>query len=301
MTSNPFDQPVREFLAYLRIECGLADNTLEAYIFDVNKLTDYCAEHGVTSLDRFSMGELIGHLRQLREDGLSSRSIARHLSSIRMFCRFTTANGYSQTDPSKLLETPRIWKTMPGVMHRKQVDKLIATPTEVDDRYCLRDRAMMEVMYSTGCRASEIGSLKISDVHMDIGVIKVTGKGNLQRIIPIGGRAEDAIDRYVCELRPKLLRKDRVTSALFITNRSTPLDRIQVWNIIKKYARRAGMGSVHPHMLRHSFASHLLSGGADLRIVQELLGHQNIVTTQIYTHVDRERLKSIIQNHHPRP
>ncbi len=298
--AEPFSQPAREFAGYLRVECGLAPLTLEAYAADLQRLIAFAAARGVSEPNGLDAVLLIEHARQLRADGLSSRSIARHLSTVRMFCRFCQVNGYTETDASELLETPRMWRRMPDVMHVKQIEKLLESLDPAAPLY-LRDRALIETMYACGLRAGEVGRLALDDLHTDLGVVKITGKGERQRIVPIGRLAQQAVDEYLQRLRPKLVRADSPTDALFVTQRSTPLDRIQVWNIIKKHARRAGLSTVHPHTLRHSFATHLLSGGADLRVVQELLGHAKIGTTQIYTHVDRERLKQVVQKHHPRP
>jgi integrase/recombinase XerD len=298
--AETFNQPVNAFLAYLRVECGLAANTLEAYSLDLRDLTRFCEAQAIADPKQLSLSILIEHARSLRAAELSSRSIARHLATIRMFCRFLWANGYIPTDPSEMVETPKMWHTVPDVMHPKQIQKLLATPQPTESMY-LRDIAMLELLYATGCRASEIGAMDTGDFHESLGVIKVTGKGNKQRIIPMGKPAMAAVRKYMDELRPKLLREDRPTGRLFLTRRGTPVDRIQVWNIVKKHARRAGMREAHPHTLRHSFATHLLAGGADLRIVQELLGHAMVATTQIYTHVDAERLRKVITTHHPRP
>ena len=297
--ATPFSQPVRDFFTYLRIECGLAPNTLSAYRDDLERLLEFCAARSITAAEQLDFAVLVDHMKNLRAGGLSGRSIARHLATIRMFSRFLTANGYCPSDPSELLQTPRMWRTVPDVMHAKQVEKLLAAVDPASRTY-LRDRAMLELMYACGCRASEIGSLRVADLHTDLGVVLINGKGGKQRLVPVGRPALKAIDEYLHELRPKLVWEDRPTDRLFVTLRSTPLDRIQVWHIVKRYARAAGMGTVHPHTLRHSFATHLLAGGADLRVVQELLGHSDIATTQIYTHVDRERLKAIMKKHHPR-
>jgi integrase/recombinase XerD len=294
------NQPVHEFLSYLRIECGLSPHTLGAYQTDLRALTAFCEERGIDLPRGLDMATLVEHLRDLRAEGLSSRSIARHLSTIRMFCRFLRANGYIPDDPSELLESPRAWRTVPRVMHTQHVKRLLDASGERLP-LALRDQAIMELMYATGCRASEVGRIRLNDVHLDLGVVRIHGKGNRQRIVPLGQPAQRAVKEYLQELRPRLLREDRPTDALFITRRSSPLDRTQVWNIVKKHASRAGLPGVHPHMLRHSFATHLLAGGADLRVVQELLGHARVTTTQVYTHVDNDRLRQVVKRHHPRP
>ena len=165
----------------------------------------------------------------------------------------------------------------------------------------LRDKALLELMYATGCRASEAGDLKMADLHNDLGVVKITGKGNRQRLVPIGRHAAEAIEQYLQELRPRLVKEARPTDRLLLSERGTPMNRFTVWHTVKKHAARAGLRDVHPHTIRHTFATHMLSGGADLRVVQELLGHARVTTTQIYTHVDQSRLRSIVKKHHPRP
>ena len=291
---------LRDFMAYLRIECGLAANTLSAYEHDLKTLIGHAAGKGITSPEQIDAVLLIEHGRWLYEQGLSSRSISRHLSVIRVFCRFLTANGYLSEDPSALLESPRMWKRLPNVMHVKHVERLLES-LDPNERLHLRDRAMIELMYASGTRASEVCGITGPDLFEDLGMVKVTGKGGHQRLVPIGQQAMKATDEYRRSLRPQLVREDRPTDALLLTRRGTPMDRIDVWNVIRKHSRRAGLKDIHPHTLRHSFATHLLAGGADLRVVQELLGHAKVTTTQIYTHVDHDRLKSVIEKYHPRP
>ncbi len=297
--AEPYSQPVRDFLAYLRVECGLSPHTLSAYELDLRQLTGYLIERGINDLRSISFPLLVDHLKRLRADGLSSKSIARHLSAIRMFCRFLTANGQLEDDPSALLETPKTWRTVPVVCHTKHIEAMFEA-IDPAEPMALRDRAILELMYATGCRASEIGQVQLADLHDELGVVKVTGKGNKQRIVPIGRPALQWIARYRRELRPELAREDRPTDALFLTRRGTPVDRFRIWHLVTKYAKLAGVSGVHPHTLRHSFATHMLAGGADLRVVQELLGHAKVTTTQVYTHVDRERLHAIVKQHHPR-
>jgi len=298
--ADPFSQPVRDFLSYLRVECGLAANTLEAYGADLKRLSDFLVDRGITRLADVDGPTLIDHLRDLRAQGLASSSIARHLATLRAYGRFCYSARYCDRDPAENLERPTTWKKLPHGIHTKQIDRLLEAP-QPGDRMHLRDRALIELMYATGCRASEAGALTLDDLHRDVRVVKITGKGNRQRLVPIGGPAMAAIDDYLEGLRPKLLRPDKPTAALLLTERGTPMSRFVVWAAVKKLAARAGLRDVHPHTLRHTFATHLLGGGADLRVVQELLGHAQVTTTQIYTHVDQGRLKAIIDNHHPRP
>ena len=298
--ASRFNQPVREFLAYLRVECGLAANTLESYELDLRKFGAFLAAQGDDDPANLTGKMMIDHLRQLRADGLASSTVARHLATLRSFGRFLTASGLCQNNPAEMLERPAMWKRLPQSMHTKQIDRLLAAPQPCDRLYH-RDVAILETMYATGCRASEIGTMTVSDFHHDVGVLKITGKGNRQRIVPIGRPAIEAIRNYLIQQRPALVREDKPTDALFLTQRGSPVDRFIIWSMITKLSRRAGLSGIHPHTLRHTFATHMLSGGADLRVVQELLGHARVTTTQIYTHVDQGRLKSVIQKFHPRP
>jgi integrase/recombinase XerD len=294
-----FNQQVREFLAYLRIECGLSDNTCCAYESDLTRLVNALADEGLTDLGQVDMTRLVAHLRRLKAEGLSTRSITRHLCAMRMFFRFCHANGRCPTDPAELLESPRNWRTMPQVMHTKHVQAMLEA-IDPAESMALRDAALIELLYATGARASEIGRVTVSDLHAELGVVRLLGKGKRQRIVPVGQPALDAARRYLAELRPRLAREDRPTEALLLSRLGRPLDRFRVWQLVRKRAARAGVRAVHPHTLRHSFATHLLAGGADLRVVQELLGHAKVTTTQIYTHVDRERLHQVVKTHHPR-
>lgn len=296
----PFAQPVDSFLAYIRIECGLSENTLLAYSRDLIRFSEDMENRGITDPNQLDLSHLVEHFRTLRTDGLAPASISRHISTIRMFCQFLVSQNMMRKNPATLLESPKLWRRMPDVIHVKQINALLEA-VDLDATYGLRDLAVLETMYATGCRASEIGQMTLGAYHRDLGIIRITGKGNKQRIVPLGQPALTAIDQYIESLRPDLLKARHRTDAIFLSSRGRPLDRIAVFRLIKKYAAKAGLRDLHPHMLRHSFATHLLSGGADLRVVQELLGHTSITTTQIYTHVDRDRLKTVINQHHPRP
>lgn len=298
--ADGFSKPVREFLAYLRVECGLAPNTLSSYAFDLKRLRAFLEQRGCAGWQQLDAAALIDYLQGLRRDEMTGATIARHLAAMRAFGRFMLYYGYCSEDPTELLERPVTWQKLPHGVHVKQVEKLLHAP-QPEERLYWRNRAILETLYATGCRASELGGIDLNDLHPELGVVKITGKGGRQRLVPIGRPALDAIDDYLRELRPKLLRPDRPTSRLFLTHRGTPIDRFGVWHLVKKCAARAGMAHVHPHTLRHTFATHLLSGGADLRVVQEMLGHERVTTTQIYTHVDSSRLKAVIDAHHPRP
>ncbi len=240
------------------------------------------------------------HLQKLQVKGLEISSIARHVATIRVFCRFIASAGYIRKNPAELLSQPSSWKRLPNVLAAEQIGKLIQAP-DTDDPLCLRDIALLELLYAGGLRASELAKLKIDWFHPDLGVIRVMGKGRKERLVPIGKPAVKALQNYLGELRPQLVREDRQTDLMFLSRTGLPITRVVVWQIVKRMAQRAGLRDVHPHTLRHSFATHLLAGGADLRVVQELLGHSNIRTTQIYTHVDHTRLQQVINKFHPRP
>ena len=389
------------FFAFIRVECGLSANTIQAYRRDLFDLWADLDAHGVPDLSRAQPQALSDHLVRLkREREMEASSIARHLATIKVFYRWLFAEGRIAKNPADLLEQPTRWKRLPGVLSPKQMRALLEAPspamyapkarrggataggassrradesdTSGDERGApplwLRDRAMLELMYACGLRASEVGALAIRDVLSDIGALKVTGKGDKQRLVPMGKPAEIALDVYQRECRAMLARggstqdlddedrspasadrsRDREGavsrgtpiptndasrspvvraheradaqglrplpdgrgsvpraheekgSRLFLSRSGKPLERVAVWQIVKRCAAAAGLHDVHPHTLRHSFATHLLIGGADLRVVQELLGHADIATTQIYTHVDQRRLKDVHRKHHPR-
>jgi integrase/recombinase XerD len=298
--ADRLSQPVREFLTYLRVECGLSANTLISYESDITRLAQFLLTRSITSFSALTPQLIIDHLKSLRAQRLSGSSIARHLCAIRAFGRFLVHYRYLADDPTELLERPTTWQRVPHAVHLKHIEKLLAAPDPADKLY-LRDIALLEFMYATGCRASEVGSVSLPDLHLDLGIVKLTGKGDKQRLVPVGRPAVTAIAAYLRDLRPALLRPDKPTDKLFLTERGRAMDRFIIYATIDKHATRAGLVGVHPHTLRHTFATHLLGGGADLRVVQELLGHANVTTTQIYTHVDQGRLKAIVTKYHPRP
>lgn len=300
----PFDEPVREFLTYLRVEAGLASATLEAYGRDLDDLRRDLRARRIGSPQQIKPDHLAEHLRGLhRKRRLQPTSIARHLATIRVFCRFLFANGLTKDNPARLLETPTRWKRLPGVLSPKNIKKLLAAPAPEHGRLWLRDKALLELMYAAGLRASEVADLKCSEYNPTLGVLIVTGKGSKQRMVPVGRPAQEATEDYLAELRPQLARFDdrRDKDRLMLSNTGRPLERVAVWQIVRRNAQLAGLGDVYPHQLRHSFATHMLVGGADLRTVQELLGHADISTTQLYTHVDRSHLRQVVKKYHPRP
>lgn len=295
-----FAMPLREFISYCRIECGFADATIAAYAADLRELAEWMIGEGHRDWNALTINLIADHLRDLSGRGLSTSSIARHVATIRVFCRYCESTGSMTTNPAELLSQPSTWRNLPDYLGAAQMKRLIDAPQEGDALH-LRDVAMLELLYAGGLRASEVSDLTTRSIHHDLGVARVFGKGSKERIVPIGKPALAATMRYMNELRPDLVREDSPCDRLLLSRTGRPITRIVVWQIVTKYARRAGFPDVHPHTLRHSFATHMLAGGADLRVVQELLGHANIRTTQIYTHVDSTRLKTVIARFHPRP
>jgi len=303
-TLSNYDQQVRDFFGYLRVEAGLSPATLEAYRLDLDQLRGDLLAEGVHCAGDVTPKHLATHIRSLHRDrGLQASSVARHLSTIRMLFRFLQASHRTEHDPARLLETPTRWKKLPDVLSPKKMKTLIEAANADSGRLWQRDRALVELMYAGGMRASEVAGIKPDDLKETLSVVMVTGKGNKQRLVPIGEPALLSVAQYVKELRPTLLRFDdgRDEGRLLLSNTGRPLERVAIWQIVRRIAKRAELGDVHPHTLRHSFATHMLSGGADLRVVQELLGHSDIGTTQIYTHIDRSQLKAVVAKYHPRP
>jgi integrase/recombinase XerD len=304
-TPNPdaFDRPVREFLSYLKVEAGLSAATIEAYGRDIRDLTADLSGAGVPSFAEVRIEHLAAHLRRLHTDrGMQASSIARHLATCRVLFRFLRAEGVIREDPSRLLETPTGWKRLPNVLSPGRMRSLLKAAANPErGPLWRRDLAMIELMYAAGLRASETATLGVRDVDATLAVLRVEGKGGKQRLVPVGQPAIAAVADYLEHLRPKLAGAGEAhRGRLLLSRTGRPIDRIAVWRIVKRLAAEAGLGRVHPHVLRHSFATHLLSGGADLRIVQELLGHADIATTQIYTHVDQARLREVVARFHPR-
>ena len=301
--SSNFDPPVRDFLAFARVEAGLAAATLEAYARDLADLVRDLEARGITDPATVQAEDLAEHLRSLsRVRGMQPTSIARHLATLRVFFRWLEANRRIEQDPARLLERPTRWKKLPGVMSPRSMRQLVEAPRPEFGRLWLRDRAMLELMYAAGLRASEVGRIRLNEFHEETMLVTVHGKGARTRIVPIGEPARDWTLKYIDEERPRLARfKDgRDEHRLLLSAGGRPLERVAVWQIVRKYASLAGLEGVHPHLLRHSFATHLVQGGADLRVVQELLGHSDIGTTQIYTHVDRSHLRDVVRTCLPR-
>jgi integrase/recombinase XerD len=289
------------FLTYVRVERGLSANTVTAYRRDLLKFDDFAKKRKLT-LEFVSRDNLVEFLASLYRQKLESRTVARHLVTLRNFFRFAQLQELISTDPSLNLESPKIRRSLPGYLRLEEIERLLLQP---DDKtpLGLRDHAMLDVLYSTGLRVSELISLRVMDLDTAVGCIRCIGKGDKERIVPIGKKALALVERYLRDARPKLIGKGKqaLATTLFINRRGAPLSRVGVWKILSAYGRKAGLrSSLTPHMLRHSFATHLLERGADLRSVQLMLGHSDISTTQIYTHVVEERLKQIYKAHHPR-
>ncbi len=298
--SQELQQDLAAFRHYLRSERGMAANTLLAYGRDLERFAHWFIESGLADHLRLQVRDLSGYLSRLREDQLAPPSVARHLVALKMFYRFLRLEGRAEQNAVDLLSSPTLWQRIPHVLSPESVEKLLGAP-QSQDRFCLRDRALLETLYATGARASEVVSLKMEDLYLDHGFCKCFGKGGKQRVVPLGKPAQKALGRYLEELRPQLAKRSPDAPWVFLSRGAKPLTREMLWLLVKKYVLRASItGKVSPHTLRHSFATHLLEGGADLRTVQELLGHSNIRTTQHYTHVDRKRLKAIHRQFHPR-
>lgn len=290
------DDLIRRYLAYLKVEKGLAPNSLDAYTNDLTKLNNFSEEHEkeLLSIER---DDLIEFLIELKDSNASDTTISRCMSVVKGFYKFLLAEGYLQRDPSSLIETRKSWQTLPRFLDNTEVEKLLAQPDQSSD-VGKRDKAMLEVLYATGLRVSELISLKLSDLDWDRGVINCYGKGSKQRRVPIGKSALDYLKRYFA-VRPRFL-SGKSTDYLFVELSGIPITRQKFWRLIKDYGRQAKIEYVTPHMMRHSFATVLLRNGADLRSVQIMLGHSDISTTQIYTHVTNDTLQNAYKKFHPR-
>ncbi|MFC1822764.1 site-specific tyrosine recombinase XerD [Thermodesulfobacteriota bacterium] len=287
-----------QFIGHLRVERGLADNTIQSYSRDLMRFLGYLEKKGLTPLlvtpDHFN--DYLGTLQGV----LSARSVARNLSALKMFYRFLVMEGQLENSPARLMESPKMLQKLPHVLSPKEVEELLSQPDGVSARG-LRDKAMLELLYATGLRVSELVNLRMQNINLEAGYVRMVGKGSKERMVPMGAEAIGALKDYLVGGRGRLL-KNRSSSHLFISAMGKSLTRQGFWKSIKQYGIKAGIRKkISPHSLRHSFASHLLEGGADLRSVQVMLGHADISTTQIYTHVARERLKEIHEKHHPRP
>jgi len=290
---------LQQFREHLELERGLSPRTLDAYGRDLEKLERFLAGRGVRRPGEATAKDLREFVYALKDEGLQPTSIRRALSAVRTYYAFLLAEGLAVADPSERLEMPRTWRRLPGVLSREEVVRLLEAPDPTDRLYW-RDRAMLEFAYASGVRVSELIGLKVRDVDFDEGFATVFGKGSKERVVPVGRGALRAMLIYLRDVRPRLERGSG-EGIVFLNDRGRPLTRMGVWKILRKHVERAGIRKrVTPHTLRHSFATHLLEGGADLAAVQEMLGHADISTTQIYTHVDREYLRDVHRRFHPR-
>ena len=295
---NSEDQLLDEFIGHIKVEKGLSANTIVAYNRDLLTFFEFLETRGITPL-QVGQNDLVSFVTEKRPQ-LAARSLARCLVSIRMFYRFCVTEGKITANPARLLGIPKLYQHLPNILSRDEVESLLSQP---DDQTVLgkRDKAMLEILYATGLRVTELIGLRMHNINLGAGFIRTLGKGSKERIIPMGGEAIGALKEYLQNGRSALLQKS-TSPYLFVTGRGRPMTRQGFWKIIKHHALKAGIASrVTPHTLRHSFATHLLEGGADLRSVQIMLGHSDISTTQIYTHVARERLKEVHEKYHPRP
>ena len=327
---------IAQFLDYLSLERGLSKNTLVSYERDLGKFTTYLEKKGMSSFNEAKKSDVTNFMLSEKDKGLSANSIARSLAAIKTFFRFLTREGFMKVDVTSVIETPKLWKHLPDSLSLDEVDHLLSKPN-LKDWIGIRDKACLELMYATGMRVSEVVNLNLTDVNLDLGVVKCLGKGSKERIVPLGKTARVAIRRYLDKVRPTLVKSpfdvprakargllrvilsgasrphpegrglapsnvSNSEKGLFLTRLGHKMTRQMFWKIIKSYAKKARIDkNIMPHTLRHSFATHLLERGADLRSVQEMLGHANISTTQIYTHINKERLKMIHRQFHPRP
>ena len=293
--------PIEDYLHFIRVERQLSENTLASYKRDLVAYANFIGNaQQLTSFDEVTRHHIVNHLQQLREEGKTARTIARHISSIRSFHQFLLREKITTTDPTVHLEMPQQEKKLPVVLSIPQIDALIAAPNTSTPQG-IRDIAMLELLYGSGMRISECIALDLEDVHLTMGFVRVFGKGGKERIIPLGKGAISAVERYLQRARYELQGTAQKSDALFINRRGKRLTRQGCWKLIKQHAQKAGIsGELTPHVLRHSFATHLIENGADLRAVQEMLGHADISTTQIYTHISKTRLSEVYKQFHPR-
>lgn len=288
------------FLQYLKAECGLSENTQLAYQRDLIRFVAWYRQHGPARLQHVDIGLLSKYLTDLHDHQFAATSMARHLVSLKMFFRYLVLESVLSESVVELVNSPKLWQHLPKVLSPEKVDELISAPTR-QDRLPLRDRALLALMYATGCRASEVCGITLRDIQLEEGYCRCVGKGNKERIVSLNPVARATVEAYLKHERPKLVAQDDASSSLLVSRTGKRLSRITVWKLVKRYAARIGASrEVSPHTLRHSFATHMLAGGAEIRALQELLGHASIRTTQIYTQVDHSRLKTIHEKCHPR-
>lgn len=292
---------IEDFLHYIRVEKGLSDNTMQAYQRDLTAYLTYLREHRqLTTLADITREDIVGFMALMKTTGKSARSVARYMASIRSFHHFLLIEQKATNDPTTQIATPKQAQHLPDILHIDEVAALLETPDKTSV-LGLRDAAMLELLYATGLRVSELITLTLSDLHLNMGFIQTLGKGHKERIIPLGETASHVLTTYLADSRPQLTREKYKNDTVFLNFHGQPMTRQGFWKNLKKLTLKAGISKeITPHTLRHSFATHLLENGADLRSVQELLGHSDIATTQIYTHVTKNRLADVYQQFHPR-
>ena len=287
------------FIEHAALERGLSDNSLQAYRNDLDQFLLYLTEHSIDRPNQLSHAILLDHLISLRESGRSARTVSRHLVSLRVFFRFLQQERLIDLDPSETLESPRLWSLLPDTLSPVEVTQLLNVSIK-KSKHAQRNRTILELLYATGLRVSEMCALKIGDLSLQDAMLRTMGKGNKERIVPIAGKTVELVNNYLLQDRPRYIRNE-LEAHLFLSQQGRPLTRQRIWQIIKDQAKAAGIDKkISPHTLRHSCATHLLENGGSLRVIQELLGHSDISTTQLYTHVDQKRLQQMHQNFHPR-
>ncbi len=298
-TESAFADDLDQFLGYIELEKGLSRNTVKSYESDLRHAGGFLAKLGAKDWRCVTHYQLTAWLHALSDEAFSESSQARKLTAVRMLCRYLACENHRADDPTELLDGPKFRRKLPQMLSTAEIAKLLAAPS-CGDAYAVRDRAMLELFYSSGLRISELCSLLLQQIDFEHGFVRVFGKGSKERVVPLGKKAAKAVQAYLADARSRLV-KPRTGSELFLSGRGRAISRKTLWVIVKKYTVRSGLKkTVKPHLLRHSFATHLLSGGADLRAIQEMLGHANIGTTQIYTAVENSRLISEHARHHPR-
>ena len=302
--TNQPDHLVDQFISHMRVERGLSENTIQSYSRDLNRFIQYLEARNLSALS-ISQDDIMDYMSSL-QGTISVRSAARSLSALKMFFRFLVYDGKIESSPARLLNTPKLPLKLPGVLSLEEVDRLLSQPDPAT-HLGQRDKAMLELLYATGLRVSELVGLKLTNINLEAGYVRTVGKGSKERMVPMGGKALEALKDFLDDGRVRILEnvrllKNKIVPHLFLNARGRAMTRQGFWKIIRQYGVKSGLkGPITPHILRHSFASHLLECGADLRAVQVMLGHADISTTQIYTHVTKERLKQIHQKYHPRP
>lgn len=294
------ERELEEFIRYLRVERNAAANTIDSYSLDLKRYIKFLMQRGIRSVEKIERANIIFFLALLRELGLTARTISRNFSAVKAFHRFLISEEFSKSNPTENVDAPKRSKTLPDVLNPDEIELILEQPN-VNHVLGIRDKAILETLYATGIRVSELIGLKQPNVLFDQGIIRVFGKGSKERIVPIGRSALLWIKKYQESARPRLSKRGETNDILFLNSRGKKLSRMSIWNIVHQFSVSAGIKKeVHPHTFRHSFATHLLEGGADLRAVQEMLGHADISTTQVYTHIDREYLKEVHRTFHPR-